>query len=107
VDVALRRRTDEPAYQPENARFRQMLPAFRRPGWCQELVVTADAADASRANLALIHMLGYWSVMAWPRTWKFATGKALKALATHLPRWQDTPMRMPTVNTQRRRPLWV
>lgn len=107
VDVALLRRTDDPAYQPENALFRQMLQAFRRPGWCQALVVTADAADASRANLALIHMLGYWYVMALPRTWKFATGKALKALVTHLPRWKYTQIRMPTVNTQRRRTFWV
>jgi hypothetical protein len=45
--------------------------------------------------------------MAWPRPWKFAPGKALKALVTHLPRWKDTPLRMPTVNTQRRRTCWV
>ena len=107
VDFALVRRTDDPAYQPENALFRKMLQAFRRPGWCQELVVTADAAYASRANLELIHMLGYWYVMALPRTWKFATGKALKALVTHLPRRKYTQIRIPTVNTQRRRTFWV
>ncbi len=105
VDFALVRRTDDPAYQPENALFRQMLQAFRRPGWCQELVVTADAADASRANVELIHTLGNWYVMAWPRTWKFADGKALKALVTHLPRGKYTRIRIPTVNTQRRRPF--
>ena len=44
VDVALVRRTDDPTYRPENTLFRQMLQAFRRPGWGQELVVTADAA---------------------------------------------------------------
>jgi Transposase DDE domain len=107
VDFALVRRTADPAYQPENALFRQMLPEFRRPAWCQEVVVTADAAYASRANLALIQELGYSYVVALPRTWKFANGKALKALVTHLPRWKYTQIRIPTVNTQRRRTFWV
>ena len=107
VDFALVRRTADPAYQPENARFRQMLPEFRRPAWCQEVVVTADAAYASRANLALIQELGYSYVVALPRTWKFAKGKALKALVTHLPRWKYSQIRIPTVNTQRRRTFWV
>jgi Transposase DDE domain len=107
VDVALVRRTDEPHYQPENALFRQMRQDFRRPTWCQEVVVTADAADASRANLATIQALGYGSVMALPRTWKFAKGKAVKDLVTHLPRRKSTQMRIPTVNTPRRRAFWV
>jgi Transposase DDE domain len=107
VDFALVRRTADPDDQPENALFRQLRRDFRRPAWGQELVVTADAAYASRANLALIQSLGYWYVMALPRTWKFANGKALKALVTHLPRWQYTQLRLPTVNTQRRRTFWV
>src|SRR6266545_6613993 len=45
--------------------------------------------------------------MALPRTWKCASGKALTALVTPLPRWTSTQMRMPTVNTPRRRTLWV
>jgi hypothetical protein len=45
--------------------------------------------------------------MALPRTWKFAPGKALKALVTHLPRGKYPQIRMPTVNTQRRRTFWV
>ena len=45
--------------------------------------------------------------MALPRTWKFAIGKALNALVTHLPRWQSTQIHIPTVNTQRRRTFWV
>jgi hypothetical protein len=107
VDFALVRRTADPTYQPENARFRQMLQEFRRPAWCQEVVVTADAAYASRAHLALIQELGYSDVVALPRTWKFANGKALKALVPHLPRWKYTQIRIPTVNTQRRRTFWV
>jgi len=78
-----------------------MLHEFRRPAWCQEVVVTADAAYASRANLALIQELGYSDVVALPRTWKCANGKALKALVTHLPRGKYSQMRIPTVNTQR------
>jgi hypothetical protein len=87
--------------------FRQLLPEFRRPSWCQEVVVTADAAYASRANLATIQTLDYRSVMALPCTWKFAHGKALKALVTHRPRGKYTPIWLPTVNTQRHRTVWV
>jgi hypothetical protein len=107
LDFALLRRTDDPQYQPENALFRQMLPDFKRPAWCQEVVVTADAAYASRVHLALIQALGYGDVMALPRTWKFAKGKALKDLVTHLPRSKYLQIRIPTVNTQRRRTFWV
>lgn len=70
-------------------------------------MVTADAAYASRVNLALIQTLGYWYVMALPRTWKCADGKALKDLVTHLPRSKYLQIRIPTVNTQRRRTFWV
>jgi hypothetical protein len=107
LDFALVRRTDDPHYQPENALFRQMRQDVQRPAWCQEVVVTADAAYASRVNLALIQTLGYWYVMALPRTWKFANGKALKDLVTHLPRSQYLQIHIPTVNTQRRRTFGV
>jgi hypothetical protein len=70
-------------------------------------VITADAAYASRANLATIQELGYWYVLAPPRTWKFAPGKAVKDLVTHLPRGKYTQIRIPTVTTQRRRTFWV
>jgi hypothetical protein len=33
---------------------------------------------------------GDWYVMALPRTWKSANGKACKALVTRLPRWKET-----------------
>jgi hypothetical protein len=101
------RRKDAPDDQPEHAWFRQMLQAFRRPSWCHEVVVTADAAYASQAHLATIQARDYGYVMALPRTWKFANGKALNALVTHLPRGKYTQMRIPTVNTQRRRTCWV
>jgi Transposase DDE domain len=107
VDFALVRRTDDPGHQTENALFRHMLGEFRRPAWCLDVIVVADAAYASRANLATIQALDYWSVIALPRTWKFANGKALKDLVTYLPRWKDTQIRIPTVNGQRRRAFWV
>jgi hypothetical protein len=68
LDFALRRRKDDPHYQPENALCRQMRQDFQQPAWCQEIVVTADAAYASRVNLALMQALGYGYVMALPRT---------------------------------------
>jgi hypothetical protein len=79
-------RIDEADYQPENALFRHMLQDFRRPAWCQELVITADTAYASGAKLALIEDLGYGSVVTLPRTWRFANGHTLNALVTHLSR---------------------
>ena len=85
VDFAVLRRKDAPDDQTEDALGRQMLHDFRRPVWCQEVVVTADAAYASQADMVLIQELGYGYVLALPRPWAFADGKALKALVTHLP----------------------
>ena len=107
VDFALLRRKDDPDDQTENAVFRQMRQEFQRPTWGQEVVVTADAASASRANLATIQGLGYGYAMALPRTWKFANGQAVKDLVTHLPRGKSTQSRIPTVKTPRRRTFWV
>jgi hypothetical protein len=105
VDVALIRRTDDTDDHTENALFRLMLQEFRCPMWCQQVVVTADAAYASRANLATIQALGYWYTMALPRAWEFAHGKAVKDLVMHLPRGKCPQIRMPTVNTPRRRTI--
>jgi hypothetical protein len=107
VDVAWLRRNDAPEYQTETALVRQLLREFRRPSWGHEVVVTADAAYAAQAHLATIQALDSGDVMALPRTWKFANGTALNALVTHLPRWKYTQIRSPTVNTPRRRTLWV
>jgi hypothetical protein len=107
VDFAVVRRKGTPAYQSENTVFRQTLQDFRPPTWCQEVMVVADAAYASRANMGLIQALGYWYVFAIARTWKCTDGKSLKAFVTHLPRWQYQCIRLPTVNGQRRRTFWV
>jgi hypothetical protein len=106
VDFALLRRKDAADYQTETALLRQMRRDFRPPGWCQEVGVVAAAASASRPNMALIQELGYGSVWALPRTWKFTHGKPLNALGTHLPRWWSTRLCIPTINGQRRRTFW-
>jgi hypothetical protein len=59
LDFALVRRKGTSGYQTQNALFCQMRQDFRRPAWFQEMVVTADAVYASRANLELIHTQGY------------------------------------------------
>jgi hypothetical protein len=107
VAFALLRRTDAPADEPAKAWFRPLRQAVRRPAWCQGGVVTADAAYAAGAHWALSHTLGDGSVMALPRPWQFATGKALTALVRHRPRWQGTQVRTPTVTTPQRRTFWV
>jgi hypothetical protein len=63
-----------------------MLVRFRRPSWAKMVVVVADAAFASTANLPLIQRRGYCFVMALARTWCFENGHALKDLVTHLPK---------------------
>jgi hypothetical protein len=101
------RRKGTQGYQTENALFRQMLQDFRPPAWCQEVIVVADAAYASRANMRLIQQWDYWYVSAIARSWKFTDGKSLKALVTHLPRWHYQRIRLPTVTGQHRRTFWV
>lgn len=107
LDVALSRRQADPDDHTETALCRQLLPAFRRPTWGQAVVVTADAAYASRAKLATLQGLGDWDARARPRTWKFTQRKAVKDVVTHLPRGTSTQLRLPTVRTPRRRTLWV
>jgi len=86
VDFALIRRHDDPDDHTEHALCRQLLPEFRRPTGGQEVEVTADAADASRAPLATIQGLGYWYAMARPRTWTLAHGNAVNDVVTYRPR---------------------
>jgi hypothetical protein len=88
VDVALVSRTGPSGDHTETALCRQMRQNFRPPAWGQEVSVVADAAYASRATMALIHPRGSGDVIALPRTWKVARGKALNALVTPRPRWQ-------------------
>src|SRR4051812_30956756 len=50
------------------------------------IVVVADAAYASKANMQLICQRGYGFVIAFAQTWCLANGQSLKDLGTHLPK---------------------
>ena len=63
-----------PGYQSENALLREMLGAVILPAWGKQGVVIADAAYPSRPNLQAIQAQGWYVVIAFPRTWKFANG---------------------------------
>jgi hypothetical protein len=102
-DVARVRRTAEPASPPETARVRPTLPACRRPAWGQEAVVTAAAADAARATVALSQARGDSAVGALPRTGKCAPGQARHAWVTPRPGGQSSPIRLPPGKRPRRR----
>jgi Transposase DDE domain len=95
-------------YQSENALFREMLQAVVLPAWCKQVVVVADAAYPSRANLQAIQARGWFFVMAFPRTWKLASGQHLRDLVTHLPVHYYRQVRVPlVVPSARRRVFWT
>jgi hypothetical protein len=91
-------------YQSENALFREMLQEVVLPAWCKKVVVVADAAYPSRANLQAIQARGWYFVIAFPRTWKLANGQYLRDIVTHLPIHHYHQVRVPLVvpNTHRR-----
>jgi hypothetical protein len=81
-----------------------MLREVVLPAWCKKVVVVADAAYPSRANLQAIQARGWYFVIAFPRTWKLANGQYLRDVVTHLPIHHYRQVRVPLVvpNTQRR-----
>jgi hypothetical protein len=97
-----------PEYQSENALVREMLGAIVLPAWCKKVVVVADAAYPSRANLQAIQARGWFFVIAFPRTWKSANGQHLRDLVTHLPIHHYRQVRVSlVVPTTRRRVFWT
>lgn len=99
---------ESPGYQSENALFREMLGAVILPAWCKKVVVVADAAYPSRANLQAIQARGWFFVIAFPRTWKLANGQYLRDVVTHLPLHHYHQVRVPlVVPTPRRRVFWT
>ena len=95
-------------YQSENALFREMLQDVVLPAWCKKVVVVADAAYPSRANLQAIQARGWFFVMAFPRTWKLANGQYLRDIVTHLPLQHYRQVRVPlVVPSTRRRVFWT
>jgi Transposase DDE domain len=107
VDFELVRRKDDPHYRSENRLFRWMLVRFRRPAWAETVVVVADAAFASKANVRVIQHRGYFFVMALARTWCFDNGHTLKDLVTHLPKRHYRRCWVPLDEAGRRRTYWT
>jgi hypothetical protein len=87
-------------YQSENALLRQMLQELVVPRWCTKVIVVADAAYASRANLQAIQARHWCFVLAFPRTWKFADGHSLRELVAHLPRAYYRKVRLPLIGSR-------
>jgi len=97
-----------PGYQSENALFREMLRDVVLPAWCKTVVVVADAAYPSRANLQAIEARHWFFVIAFPRTWKLANGQHLRDLVTYLPIHHYRQVRVPlVVPSSRRRVFWA
>jgi hypothetical protein len=95
-------------YQSENALVREMFGEIILPAWCKKVVVVADAAYPSRANLQAIQARGWFFVIAFPRTWKLANGQHLRDLVTHLPIHHYRQVRVSlVVPTPRRRVFWT
>jgi Transposase DDE domain len=107
VDFEIVRRKGHPRYCSDNAPCRWMLVRIRRPGWAEVVVIVADAAFASKANLQLIKRRGYFFVMAFARTWCFENGHTLKALVTHLPKHHYRRCWVPLDEPGRRRIYWT
>jgi hypothetical protein len=97
-----------PGYQSENALLREMLQEVVLPAWCKKVVVVADAAYPSRANLQAIQARHWFFVIAFPRTWKLANGQYLRDLVTHLPVHYYRQVRVSlVVPSARRRVFWT
>jgi hypothetical protein len=107
VDFAMVHRQDDPRYRAENRLCRWMLVLFRRPAWAQVVMVVAEAALASIANLQLIRRRGSCCVMASARTWCFENGPSVKALVRQLPNKHYRRCWVPLEEPGRRRTYWT
>jgi len=107
VDFELVRRKDDLHYRSENRLFRWMLVRLRRPAWAETVVVVADAAFASKANVQLIPHRGDFFVMALARTWCVDHGHTRKDLVTHVPKHHDRRCGVPLDEPGRRRTYWT
>ncbi len=97
-----------PGYQSENALFREMLQDVVLPAWVKQVIVVADAAYPSRANLQAIQARHWFFVIAFPRTWKLTNGQYLRDVVTHLPLHHYRQVRVPLlVSSPRRRVFWT
>jgi hypothetical protein len=110
----IRRKTD-PAYQTENALFREMVRQFVPPAWATRVIVEGDAAYGSQDNMKMVMQRDAddparrWGfVFAIARTWKTVEDKAIKDLVTHVPRPYSQRTLVPRLPGARgRKTFWV
>lgn len=102
VAFRLIRPKSHPAYQSENALFREMVGRFVPPSWATRVIVEGDAAYGSQDNIKMVMKRDAddparrWGfVFAIARTWKTVEDKAIKDLVTHLPRKYYQRARVP------------
>ena len=102
VAFRLIRPKSHPAYQSENALFREMVGRFVPPPWAKQVIVEGDAAYGSQDNIKMVmkrdadDSARRWGfVFAIARTWKTVEDKAIKDLVTHLPRQYYQRARVP------------
>lgn len=88
VAFALIRSKKDPHYLTENTLFRQLLQNLTLPMWAKQVVIIADAAYASKANLRYIQSQGWFYLMALAKTWNLADGTPLKTYLAKLQRHQ-------------------
>ena len=115
VAFRLIRPKSHPAYQTENALFREMVGRFVPPPWAQRVIVVGDAAYGSQDNIQMVMKRAAddparrWGfVFAMARTWKTVENKAIKDLVTHLPRKYYQRVRVPRLpGTKGCKTFWV
>ena len=90
VAFRLIRPKSHPAYQSENALFREMVGRFVPPSWAKRVIVEGDAAYGSQDNIKMVMKRDAddparrWGfVFAIARTWKTVEDKAIKDLVTY------------------------
>jgi len=115
VDFALILPKTHKQYQKENVLFQQMFQRFQPPDWAKRIIVLGDSAYASRDNMKTIlkrdtndSKRDWKFVFGIARTWKMETGKSLKNLARHLPKYRYKKIWIPRLpQHQRRAVFWI
>ena len=106
---------EHPAYKTENELLREMLTSFKPPCWARVVIVMADAAFASKANMQLIQRLdrkdpdrSWGFVCAIAKAWIMKDGKSLKNLVRHTPRTCFQRIWVPRLGNEKSRgTFWV
>ena len=104
-----------PAYQTDNALFREMVRRFVPPPWATRVIVEGAAAYGSQDHMQMVMQRDAddptrrWGfVCAMARTWKTVEGKAIQDLVTHWPRQYDQRTLVPRLRgAPGRKTFWV